>query len=358
MAPSVRSTHPLVSSTLLALAAACSDVDHATTAPPALPATQVVSSGAYTAIDLGTLGGLISHAWAINDEGTIAGFSTLPDGSSHLFLRRAGRQVMEDIGWPTGMQVSQIGAINVHDVIVGTLWIGGNSRAFQWSSTGGYVALATLGGDHGLGSDVNIYGEIVGAATLQPGGTDYHAVLWRPGQAPLDLGTLGGRQSFAEGINDRGVVVGMSLNAGGLPRAFRWTPQSGMQDIGAPGVANDAKDISNGGVVTGPFQLGDGTMRTYRRTEQGFTEFGLYEGGRYMAPQAISSAGHIALLAITRTNDFSMLIHFRGALNPLWPLPGGRFPMVMDVNRCGHAVGYSTTSAGWQHAVLWTTACP
>src|SRR5262249_28682407 len=58
-----------------------------------------------------------------------------------------------------------------------------------------------------------------------------HAFRWTS-NGMQDLGTFGGPQSFAGRIsNDGSVVVGESNTPTGL-RAFRWTSDAGMQDLG------------------------------------------------------------------------------------------------------------------------------
>ena len=69
----------------------------------------------------------------------------------------------------------------------------------------------------------------------------------------IDLGTLGGTNSYATDVNNLGTVVGWSVNAAGVDRAFRWTLAQGMTDLGTlPGDDwSRAISITNTGAILG-----------------------------------------------------------------------------------------------------------
>jgi probable HAF family extracellular repeat protein len=70
--------------------------------------------------------------------------------------------------------------------------------------------------------------------TNSPATTPVHAVVWAADGTFQDLGTLGGDNSYALGINNHGVVVGYSYLADNVTfHAFLWSPTKGMTDIGA-----------------------------------------------------------------------------------------------------------------------------
>src|SRR5579862_1879117 len=98
----------------------------------------------YTVTDLGTLGGRITNAAAINDHGVVSGYSMLPSG-----IR----------------------------------------RAFVWSSALGIHDIGTFqGGSESVATGINNSSEVVGWGAYASGAA--HAALWKPGSRVQDLGTL------------------------------------------------------------------------------------------------------------------------------------------------------------------------
>ncbi|MBM4117659.1 DUF3466 family protein, partial [bacterium] len=221
-----------------------------------LPVHQAArSQSAYSAIDLGTLGGVTTKAMGINDDGQIVGVSQ--SGSNYYgFLWNDG--TMTNLG---ALGANGSWAYDVNDagqVVGGSANASGDLHAFLWQNNT-MQDLGTLGGLISFAYEINSTGEAVGQA--QDADALGHAVLWGSGGI-VDLGDLdpvwpaGG---IALGINGAGQVVGGSYNAAGDLHAFLWQ-NGGMQDLGTlGGDSSEAEAINENSQVVGVSRLSDNT---------------------------------------------------------------------------------------------------
>jgi len=102
----------------------------------------------HQVLDLGTLGGLNSLAYAINNPGFIVGSSNIGGGeSSHPFLWNPTTQQMTDLGLLPGAFSGRASDINDSNMVVGhTGFNVGDplNRAYLWTSQTGMLDLNTL----------------------------------------------------------------------------------------------------------------------------------------------------------------------------------------------------------------------
>jgi len=174
-------------------------------------------SGAPT--DLGTLGGTISSARAVNNSGVIVGLSTINATTTRRAFRYTSVGGMQMIAGVPGAANSEALGINDAGDIVGTSSAtpGGTGQGWRWSN--GVTTPLSLS----QANDINDAGFIVGssggaAALVRPDGTAVNLDTWLNNNAPLADST----QWFltvANAINDNGQIVGYG-NFNGAQRGF------------------------------------------------------------------------------------------------------------------------------------------
>lgn len=185
-------------------------------------------------VDLGTLGGMNTEAYGINNRGDAVGISTIPNGEWRGFVFSGG-QMREFV---PGQEVGPPRVINDRGDVAG-----GYGRPFFYRD-GKIERFATT--DSPV-NDINESGVVVGALNIP--GQAQRPYMYSQGKL-TDLGTLGGQTGVATAINDLGAVVGYASTASEQGKAFLY--QDGvMRDLGIPGANSAASDINNLGQVVG-----------------------------------------------------------------------------------------------------------
>lgn len=173
--------------------------------------------------DLGTMGGSYSVAYDVNNAGIVGGTAQDGSGREHACLWD-GDGVM-DLGSLSGGTWSAVRAVNDGSQVI--LWgtpegAAGNHAAF-WDglAQSPVIDLGTFGGTESWAFGMNDHGSVVGWAGKANG--TYEAFVW-DGTAIAALGTLGGLYSAAYGINEEGVIVGFAHDVAGVTHAVQWVP--------------------------------------------------------------------------------------------------------------------------------------
>jgi probable HAF family extracellular repeat protein len=132
------------------------------------------------------------------------------------------------------------------------------------------VDLGTLGGSESRANGINDAGQVVGWADIlsghDPSFRHDHA-FWYENGSMHDLGTLGGSYSEAYGINDAGQIVGESTTSSGENHGFLYENGS-MYDLGTlPGGSSYAYGINNAGQIVGGATISSGDAHAVLRNQ-------------------------------------------------------------------------------------------
>jgi probable HAF family extracellular repeat protein len=237
--------------------------DHSFTKLPAPPHEQGSDYSSALAIGIDNTGRIVGSYYLANGEG----HAVMWIGTT---MQELGALETNDTPYSIAYYSNINGAVVGYSRIQATPLVG---RGFVWTASTGMKELPNFGGDNTYAVGINTGGTIVGAGNYFSGGPA-HAFIRRPGEDELtDLSTLGGDWSAARAINDNGQVVGTSQNAQGQTRAFIWTSDQGMVDLGtlAPRLSSLGIAINGRGEVVGYSYGGDppgGNSRAFLWTKK------------------------------------------------------------------------------------------
>src|SRR5580765_7640119 len=119
------------------------------------------------------------------------------------------------------------------------------------------------------------------------------------GYSILDLGTLGGVESQALGLNDKGQVVGYAFTGTGAKRAFRTFPNAAINSttdnlgVLSGGSVSVAFSVNFSGQVAG-HSSSSGGDRAFRYSGSTMTSLGVLNGNNWSYARGINNAGYVA----------------------------------------------------------------
>jgi len=262
---------------------------------------------------------------------------------------------LEDLGVVKDMQTSEVFALNNQGHVAGTGYSGVESCAFHYDYLKKFMEDA--GGLNSRGFGISSTNMVVGDAFFGPAMEPRsHAATFSGGVAK-DLGVLNGQvYSRANGINAIGQVVGFSgpTRDSSESRAFMWTYQTGMRDIGTLGGSYaQANAINEAGFVTGTAQTWAMFVTThafiYQASATGgqMRDLGMLGSGISSYGMAINAYNHVAGYSTFQANNerFHAFLHDGKRMIDLGSL-GAKgtdtdVSVALGINKLDQVVGYS-----------------
>jgi|HubBroStandDraft_5_1064220.scaffolds.fasta_scaffold11191_2 probable HAF family extracellular repeat protein len=284
----------------------------------------------------------------------------LPQTDAFLWTTTGG---MQDLGVLPGWQDSNGSGINDSGVIVGGLFKTNENRTcFGWKDGLGIYYLKGLSPTNSSAVAVNNQGQAVGYSLVGDGQT--HAFLWTRESGAQDLGTLGGPSGVALAINNSGQVVGWSQTATGIVHAFLWTQETGMQDLmtlthgTCTGCESFAEAINDSGVIVGKLGHHEGARDYAFVWENGYVKVlgdlgGVGINGGSEAAGINKSGQVVGTAAVPDGSGHAFLWTEAGGMQDLGTLPGGSGSSAAAINSSGQVVGSAYVPSGQLHAFIW-----
>lgn len=217
-----------------------------------------------------------------------------------------------------------------------------------WCQTPAYdvVNLGTLGGTDSYANGINDSGQVVGDS-FTANDAAVHAFLYS-GTSMQDLGNLGG-DSHALAINSLGRIAGYSATIAPNGNEHATYYDGSLHDLGTLGGQSHALGINNVGTIVGDVDI-PGATPAQTQTHAAIFAGGMIQdlgtlGGPYSGANAINNAGHIVGHAsVTPIAQHAFLYTAGDGMQDLGTLPGDGTSNALGINAFDQIVGYSQSA--------------
>jgi probable HAF family extracellular repeat protein len=249
------------------------------------------------------------------------------------------------------------------DVVAPSAPLAHSAHSASLVTNDGALNIGTLGGDQSFAHAANSMGLVVGEAQVTPGSPWPHAFIWTSAGGMFDVGhlvtTSGVSTSRLVDVNDAGQAVGQSSADGGA-RAVIWTTGMGIRALPSlPGWFGDyAEAINQAGVIAGGTQLAGTHNVVMWADENTPVLIGKVPGDLHTHAHDINASGQIvghSLLPPPANTNGSWIWSGSTGFQRITPFAGGSSGSANAINDAGQVVGWVNAPGGGV-AYLWTEA--
>ncbi len=219
--------------------------------------------------------------------------------------------------------------------------------AAEHDTTYSVEMLPTFGGSFSVALGLNDLGHACGHARDEQ--ENWRAFRWTPARGMVDLGGLGGTDSWSTAINNLDVVAGSALTASPVVEVpVLWKPGGGVLDLRLPSAGINS--INNRGEAVGAAILADGARVP------------VFWDARHRRHALPALPGGPWFNHATSINDLGQIVGTSSNRPALWPTPeividlgtlGGVSGDAWDINRHGVIVGHAETAARANRPFVW-----
>ena len=325
----------------------------------AVAGVAAAGSSVWTAKDIGHPGSFADvYPVALNDHG-VAAANNLDDNASAVklaFLSDHGK--IRQLSVP-GTRYVQVSAVNDAGVAAGIARIGksGNEEAVMWFP-GRSVPVRLSDPAEQSASDLFLNDQNEAVFDEQASSTDtQHVVFSKPlaGRATsaTTLPTLGGTIASATGLNDQGIVTGISATSDGGYHAFSWQDGT-LTDLGSIGTHNSrSAAINDAGLIVGGVETRKGLHISAVEWKNGR----LIDLGTFGAPRAtavaVNGAGDVLVQTFQKNSQTlgAALFRANGTTSRIATPVGGSPINVVALNDHDQVLGYAANGRSfiWQN---------